>query len=299
MVTLSRGAAGQRPARGDRRGDPRPPGRDRRRRDRVGQDHADPEDLPRARARRPRTDRPHPAAPDRRAHRGRAHQRRARRRAGRRGRLPGPLHRPRGPHHPGQADDRRHPARRAAPRPGPDAYDTVIIDEAHERSLNIDFILGYLKQLLPRRPDLKVVITSATIDPQRFAAHFADASGRPRADRGGLRAHLPGRGALPTAGRGALRRRGRRAGRARPDRGGGRRLPGAGRRGARGRPGLPPRRAGDPRHRRRAGRGDLARRRLRRSCRCSRGSPAPSSTGSSPPTPGAASCWPPTSPRPR
>ena len=55
------------------------------------------------------------------------------------------------------------------------AYDTLIIDEAHERSLNIDFILGYLKQLLPRRPDLKVVITSATIDPQRFSAHFSDA----------------------------------------------------------------------------------------------------------------------------
>ncbi|MEO3938606.1 ATP-dependent RNA helicase HrpA [Dermatophilaceae bacterium Soc4.6] len=52
-------------------------------------------------------------------------------------------------------------------------YDTIIIDEAHERSLNIDFILGYLAQLLPRRPDLKVIITSATIDPQRFADHFA------------------------------------------------------------------------------------------------------------------------------
>jgi ATP-dependent helicase HrpA len=55
------------------------------------------------------------------------------------------------------------------------AYDTIIIDEAHERSLNIDFILGYLKQLLPRRPDLKLVITSATIDPERFSAHFDDA----------------------------------------------------------------------------------------------------------------------------
>ncbi|MGW6913283.1 ATP-dependent RNA helicase HrpA [Kitasatospora sp. NPDC054939] len=54
-------------------------------------------------------------------------------------------------------------------------YDTLIIDEAHERSLNIDFILGYVKQLLPRRPDLKVVITSATIDPERFARHFGDA----------------------------------------------------------------------------------------------------------------------------
>ncbi|MFD4906527.1 ATP-dependent RNA helicase HrpA [Kitasatospora purpeofusca] len=54
-------------------------------------------------------------------------------------------------------------------------YDTLIIDEAHERSLNIDFLLGYLKQLLPRRPDLKVIITSATIDPERFARHFGDA----------------------------------------------------------------------------------------------------------------------------
>ncbi len=58
-------------------------------------------------------------------------------------------------------------------------YDTLIVDEAHERSLNIDFLLGYLKQLLSRRPDLKVIVTSATIDPQRFARHFADAAGNP------------------------------------------------------------------------------------------------------------------------
>jgi len=67
------------------------------------------------------------------------------------------------------------------------AYDTLVIDEAHERSLNIDFILGYLARLLPQRPDLKVVITSATIDSERFAAHFAPAHLRElsRAWRGG------------------------------------------------------------------------------------------------------------------
>ncbi|KUL37557.1 ATP-dependent helicase [Streptomyces sp. NRRL F-4489] len=75
-------------------------------------------------------------------------------------------------------------------------YDTIIIDEAHERSLNIDFILGYLAQLLPRRPDLKVVITSATIDPERFARHFgsvATVDGRPEtgADGDGERTGAP------------------------------------------------------------------------------------------------------------
>lgn len=58
-------------------------------------------------------------------------------------------------------------------------YDTLIIDEAHERSLNIDFLLGYLKGLLPQRPDLKLIVTSATIDPARFAAHFANAAAGP------------------------------------------------------------------------------------------------------------------------
>ncbi|WP_287876191.1 ATP-dependent RNA helicase HrpA [Acidovorax sp.] len=64
------------------------------------------------------------------------------------------------------------------------AYDTIIIDEAHERSLNIDFLLGYIRQILPRRPDLKVIVTSATIDADRFAKHFASARpapGRPKA----------------------------------------------------------------------------------------------------------------------
>ena len=57
------------------------------------------------------------------------------------------------------------------------AYDTLIIDEAHERSLNIDFLLGYLREVLPRRPDLKVIVTSATIDADRFAQHFASQNG--------------------------------------------------------------------------------------------------------------------------
>ena len=86
-------------------------------------------------------------------------------------------------------------------------YDTIIIDEAHERSLNIDFLLGYLTRLLPHRPDLKVVITSATIDPQRFADHFA-ALGRPPRRRG-VRSDVPRRGPLPPA----RARGGRRAGR--------------------------------------------------------------------------------------
>jgi ATP-dependent helicase HrpA len=87
------------------------------------------------------------------------------------------------------------------------AYDTIIIDEAHERSLNIDFLLGYLKQILPRRPDLKIVVTSATIDADRFARHFASrprlVPGRPKpgeAPSGGSEPHEVGeRGGLVPA----------------------------------------------------------------------------------------------------
>ena len=78
------------------------------------------------------------------------------------------------------------------------AYDTIIIDEAHERSLNIDFLLGYLKQILPRRPDLKVIVTSATIDADRFARHFESKPGS--APSGGSEPHEAGeRGGLVPA----------------------------------------------------------------------------------------------------
>ncbi|MCY0386389.1 ATP-dependent RNA helicase HrpA [Robbsia sp. Bb-Pol-6] len=77
------------------------------------------------------------------------------------------------------------------------AYDTLIIDEAHERSLNIDFLLGYLKQLLPRRPDLKLIVTSATIDAARFARHFGVA--RPVWVSAGMRADAQKAPAQPDA----------------------------------------------------------------------------------------------------
>ena len=240
-----------------------------------------PEDLPGAGPRRARPDRAHPAAPDRRPHG---------RRADRRG-----------------AGHRRWATTvgykvRFTDQVGDDTlvkvmtdgillaeiqhdrmlrrYDTLIIDEAHERSLNIDFILGYLEQLLPRRPDLKVIITSATIDPERFAEHFAG-RGRRRRHRG-LRPHLPGRGPLPAAGRRQATTRTTTATREEPigpDRGDRRRGRRAGRRGPRRHPGLPHRRAGDPRHRRRAE--PAATCATPRSSRCTPGCPPPSSTGSS------------------
>ncbi len=135
-------------------------------------------------------------------------------------------------------------------------YDTIILDEAHERSLNIDFLLGYLRQLMERRRDLKIIITSATIDTELFSAHFAERRRRRCADHRGLRPDLSGRGALSPA---AGRRRGRpgrrhRGRRRRAER------PGPGRH-----PGLSVRRAGDP--------------------RCRRGAPRPPAAGDRDPAP--------------
>jgi ATP-dependent helicase HrpA len=130
-------------------------------------------------------------------------------------------------------------------------YDTLIIDEAHERSLNIDFLLGYLARLLPRRPDLKLVITSATIDVDRIAKHFsADGAEVPIVEVSGRTYPVEVRYRPvvdPDAAEGDPA--------SDPDRGPGdrdrRRRRGADRRGPGRRPGLPRRRAGDPRHRRR------------------------------------------------
>ena len=145
-------------------------------------------------------------------------------------------------------------------------YDTLIVDEAHERSLNIDFLLGYLKQLLPQRPDLKVIITSATIDPERFAEHFGGAPvvevSRPHATRS--------RSATGPHGRPTTTTRCRRSSTPSTS---------CAARGARRRAGVPVRRARDPRHRRRAAR--RARPRAPRCCRCTPGCRPPSSTGSS------------------
>ena len=178
-------------------------------------------------------------------------------------------------------------------------YDTIIIDEAHERSLNVDFLLGYLKRLLPRRPDLKVVITSATIDPERFAAHFADAQGRPAPiievsgrtypvevryrplleesydDEEGEPVQRDQTEAIEAAVDELLRRHRRRHAR----------LPAGG--------------ARDPRHRRRPGAQGRRAHGASTSCRSTRGSPPPSSTASSSGTPGVGWCWRPTWPRPR
>ena len=170
-------------------------------------------------------------------------------------------------------------------------YDTIIIDEAHERSLNIDFLLGYLKRLLPRRPDLKLIITSATIDVERFAEHFdapvVEVSGRtypvevryrplvelPEADEEGEPIVRDQTEAILDAVRELSSPRGRATSWSSCR--------------ASGRSATPP--TPWPRWPTSGP----------RSCRSTRGCRPPSSTGCSPRTPDAASCSPPTSPRPR
>ncbi len=298
---LSRAPARRRAARRHRRGDPRPPGRRHRRRDRVGQDDPDPEDLPRA---RPRPRRRRSATPSRGASPP----------------APSPSASPRscgvelGTAVGYQVRFTDQSSRDTLVKVMTDGillaemqrdrdlrrYDTIIIDEAHERSLNIDFILGYLKQLLPRRPDLKVIITSATIDPQRFAEHFADpATGRAGPDHRGLGPHLPRRDPLPPARR------------PRPARGATERdqVTGVcrGRRGAVDRARTPATssdilvffsgRARDPRRRRRPERHEAARHRGAAALRPALGRRAAPRLLAA--APAAGSSWPPTSPRPR
>jgi ATP-dependent helicase HrpA len=161
-------------------------------------------------------------------------------------------------------------------------YDTLIIDEAHERSLNIDFLLGYLKRLLPRRPDLKLLITSATIDVERFADYFG---GAPVIR--GVRAQLSGRDTLPAAktegdGEDPLQQVADTV-----------RAVQAGEFGAaRGHAGVPARRAGYPR----CGPARCAAATGWMCCRCTPGSARPSRPGSSAAVRprGCAWCWPPT-----
>ena len=293
---LPRGPAGRRAPRRHRRRHPRPPGR---RSSPARPARARPPSCPRSASSSAAgvagTDRAHPAAPDRRPDGRRADRRGARRRARR----------------------RRSATRCGSPTTASDdtlvkvmtdgillaeiqrdrdlrRYDTIIIDEAHERSLNIDFLLGYLKQLLPRRPDLKVIITSATIDPRAVRRSTSPPTARrPIIEVSGRTYPVEVRYRplveRPTAG--DVDDRDQVTG----DRDA---VDELWTEGPRRHPGLPLRRARDPRHRRRAATA-LQAAATPRSCRCTPGCPRPSSTGCSRRTPAAGSCWPPTSPRPR
>jgi hypothetical protein len=292
---LPRIAAGLRPARGDRA---RHGARTRWSSSAARPARARPRSCPRSRSnwarpwrRRPGPDRPHAAAAHRRQQRGQAHRRGTEVAAGRGGGLQGALP---GPLQPGAsvklmtdgillAETQTDPLLKA--------YDTLIIDEAHERSLNIDFLLGYLRQILPRRPDLKVIVTSATIDADRFAKHFASAQGpAPVIMVSGRCFRWSSAGGRSRKPRLRPERRHRRRGGRTVARRAGRH------------PGLPARRARDPRG------ADHLRKHLAqqpadgpqpRSCRCSRACRRPSRTVSSKPATAGASCWPPTWPRPR
>ena len=193
-------AAGQPAPRRHRRGDPRPPGGDRRRRDRA---RARPPSCPRSAS---------SSAAASTGMIGHTQPRRIAARivaeriaeelgtdAGRRWsatRSASPTARPATTLR--QADDRRHPAGRDCSATGCLAqYDTIIIDEAHERSLNIDFLLGYLRQLLPRRPGPEGDHHLGHHRPGAVRRHFADRRRDTGADRRGLRPHLSGRGPLP------------------------------------------------------------------------------------------------------
>ena len=189
--------------------------------------------------------RPHAAAPDRRALGGGADRRGARHRAGRHRRLPGAVHRPHVEGEPGQADDRRHPARRAAARPRPPQ-----VRHAHHRR-------GPRAQPQHRLPARLPQAPAAPPPRPQGRHHQRDHRRRPlrrplrRARRRGVGSYVSRRGPLPPAARAARGRRGRRAGPARPDRGDRRRGARAVGGGAGRRAGVPARRARDPRHRRR------------------------------------------------
>ena len=194
---LSRRAAGQ-PAQGrDRRGHPRPPGGDHRGGDRLGQDDPDTQDLPGARPRQRRPDRPHPAAAAGRPDGRRTDRRGARQPAGRGGRLPGPVHRRVRRRHAGEADDRRHPAERARPRPGP----APLRHADHRRGARAQ----PEHRLHPRLPQAAAAPPPGPEGDHHVRDHRPRAVRgrlRRRADRRGVRPDLPGGGPVPAGGRG-------------------------------------------------------------------------------------------------